>query len=505
MKRDFLRLALFVLLALVSCNNAEKYDELVRVTPHNRLIHVIGYGQSLMSGAFSGAPVSNNPSSDNVFAFNGGVRTYDVFGLDMERRTYIVRKGSPTYGELFLTPKESLSSYDLKLLKKAHKSLRPIVEERPSYKKYSDGTTRSFVKDSNGDYLNLLQQGETVLTGFCEGYNSFFYSNGGIDYDLLASCAAYGSATFESLLPLDQGGSIHGGEDGSNLNYFEVLMAQVFNGKRYADEFGIDYSVDYILYFEEHTDQDESRNPKIAACRVLQLFTIINNRVRAITNQRNDIVFILPNSNLTNEALTLAASMIVNGEGALALSDEEKIVINGLPNSDIVPYYMDNVYAGVAHYGYELGSDNIHHTSLAQRQIGFITGYNIARAIKKPLYPKTIEIKDNNICILYGITVPPIVLDGNAPGGVQTNPDIISRGDKYGFLIKKDGIIQDIIKEVIVVGPNQINILCSTSPKGMTLEYALSSTSHRRYGNVRDSQGGNRDLANWGYSFRVML
>ena len=102
---------------------------------------------------------------------------------------------------------------------------------------------------------NLHCNGETVLTGFCEGFDEAI-SKGVEDYpfdfDMLASCAAYGSASYESLLPLDRGGVVN--SNITNINHFETLMTQVVHGKKYADTNDLDYSVDYILYFEENTD-----------------------------------------------------------------------------------------------------------------------------------------------------------------------------------------------------------------------------------------------------------
>lgn len=372
------------------------------INQKRRLMHVIGYGQSLMSGSYSGEPVSTTIKYNNLYKFKGGVRTYDAFGLNSTKATHITRNGNPTYGELFINPEDKLSAYDYEVLIDSLSTLVPLTEKRPKYKENTDiSIDDAYIQDDNGSYYNIHQNGETVLTSFCNAYNeckSRGVENYQFDYDILASCAAYGSAPYVCLLPLDRGGSIHGGIEGANFNYFDLLMAQVVYGKKYADANNLDYSVDYILYFEEHTDQDSNPNKNIVACRILQLFSIINSRVRSITGQRNDIKFIVPSSNLSNESLTFAINLIVMGEGNIELSASEKEEIAQLPNHDIKPYSMSNVFAGHSSYGYAFGSDGVHHTSSAQKKIGTVIGTNIANGnFKNPLYPTNVEVDGTDI------------------------------------------------------------------------------------------------------------
>lgn len=475
-----------------------------------KLIHVIGYGQSLMAGSYSGSPVSTQVKYKNLYQFAGGVRTYDLFGLDSSKRTHITRLKTEEYGEMFKTPSQNLSEYDCEILNRAYSYIIPLTETLPTYKSNSNQQIgNAYVyQNNNGGVNNLHCNGETVLTGFCEGFDEAI-SKGVEDYpfdfDMLASCAAYGSASYESLLPLDRGGVVN--SNITNINHFETLMTQVVHGKKYADTNDLDYSVDYILYFEENTDQNNNPNPNINACRILQLFSIINSRVKGVTHQPNDIKFILPCSSIASESLTLAASIITNGNGELQLTQEEQSYIDTLVNNDIVPYSMDNVYAGVAHYGYQLSSDGVHHTSLAQKQIGYTISKNIVNNTIKPLCVNNIRVLGNDILLTYNVQSPPIVIDENAIGGVQTNADAISRGDKYGFLIRdQNGTILDIITNISVIESNIIKISCSASPLGKTIEYALSSIGNKRFGNIRDSQTTSlAQTYNWAYTFKKNL
>ena len=225
-----------------------------------------------MAGSYSGSPISV-AKYNNIFKFAGGIRTYDKLDLNTTwRQTHITRTGEPAYGEMFLTPQTSLSAHDNEILSSALGSFVKASETKGRYTLSGE----AYVYDANGNTFCLNENAETPLTSFANEYNR--QVSGGIDkycfdYDILLSCAAYGSATYKSLLPLDRGGETHeqsGGSDESNLNYFEVLMSQVTAAKRIADANDYDYSVDYILYFEEHTDIDSNTNPNIVAARILR-------------------------------------------------------------------------------------------------------------------------------------------------------------------------------------------------------------------------------------------
>lgn len=479
-------------------------------TGRRKLRHIIGYGQSLMAGSYSGNPVTISQPYDNIKMFTGGVRPYDMFGLASNQHTYVHRTGSPSYGELFLTPESSLSDYSNQMIGEAFMDLIPAVERRPSYKQDSSHTGFSYVYDTTGTYTNEHGNGETPLTAFAIEMNNAVSggnTNYHFDYDFLVTCAAYGSAHYFSLLPYDRGGTIHGASGhNSNMNYFEVLMLSVVKAKQYADSHNMDYSVDYLLYFEESVDHADNSN--IAMTRMLQLFNIVNKRVRAITHQRNDIIFILHCSNLTNGLLTLGTvnACIRTGEVELSAADEE--LIQSYINNDIRPISYDCVYAGYASYAYNFVADYGHHTSGAQKEIGIQIASNVAHNRKQPLYAKKIIVKNNIIYIECDVPCPPLVIDTELPIPASTMETITTRKDKYGFLLLDANTPVDKITNVEIIESDIIKITCSESPVGLTLSYAYLTADapngvDMRYGCIRDSNTSSlsNHVYNWMFTF----
>lgn len=488
--------------------------------------HVIGYGQSLMAGSFSGTPVSINCAYNNLIKFSGGVRPYDIFGLDSNRHTYLKRLKSIQYGEMFKTPEENLSKYDNDCINEAFVKFVPLTETMGKYSENanvsSDG--HSYNYDISGNITHRHANGETVLTGFCEMLDDLYAEEYGTDkfgFELLASCAAYGSANFQSLLPIDRGGGMHidldsnPEGDGSNMNYFENLMLQVTKAKELADKQGKSYCVKYVIYFEESCNIDTS--PNIVAYRILQLFTLINTRIKSITKQTNDVIFFEHCSNTPTDNYNIA-QYILASQSELSLTEDEISTIQSSSLYDVEPYDLSKVYGSHSIQGYEPAFDNIHRTASAQKQIG-VTIAILAKQHTNVLYAKKAKVMGNDIYVTYNVPIMPIAIADEAPEGVEKISNGLTTGNVKGFLIKDiEGEVKNIITSVSIVEGNMIKISCSSSPSGYILEYAHTrydnGSTKWRCGNVRDSQGDvlsiningvDYPLYNWCYSFKFNL
>ena len=488
--------------------------------------HIIGYGQSLMAGSYSGEPVSSECKYNNLIKFNGGVRPYDILGLNSNRHTYIKRLKSIQYGEMFKTPEENLSEYDNDCINKAFIKFVPLTETRGTYSENTSVSSddHSYNYDISGSILHRHANGETVLSGFCEMLDNLYvkeYKTLNFGFEFLASCAAYGSANFKSLLPIDKGGTMHvdlDGQptsDGSNMNYFENLMLQVTKAKELADAQGKSYCVKYVIYFEEGCDVDNS--PNIVAYRILQLFTLINTRIRSITGQTNDIIFFEHCSNTPTDNYNLA-QYILASQDELSLTEDEHSIIKSSSLYEVEPYDISKVFGSHAIQGYESADDNIHKTAIAQKQIG-ATVANLAKQNSNVLYAKKAKVIGNDIYVTYNVPIMPIVIADEAPEGIEKISSSLTTGNVKGFLIKDvEGEVKDIIKSVSVIEGNMIKISCSSSPSGYILEYAHTKydkgLTKWRCGNIRDSQGDvlsininkmDHPLYNWCYSFKFDL
>ncbi len=509
------------------------------------IVHVIGYGQSLMAGSSSGDVVTTSQSRSNLYRFAGGVRPYDVFDLDIgssttNKRVHITRKPNvnPIYLEMSDNKDDCLISDDVARINTSVGELIPLTEQRVKYTSNGDGTyspsgTSSGVISGHGD-------GETPLSGFCEGLlNSLEKTYGGnFGFDILATCCAYGSADFLSLLPLDRDGRIHNYEDspksdGSNMNYFELVMMSVKAAKELADAENKSYSVDVVVFMESNTIAKNSEGGTVSitipimAYRIAQLFTLINQRIKAITKQRNDIFFLCDQSKTYTRQRE--ALRILGVENEIVLKTAEQNILKSLPNYDVEPYDLSKIFLVTSANNYKIGrdgGDRIHHPSFAQKQKGATLGDAYAKILTgkgfEPLHPLNVKVIGNEIFIKYHVPVSPIVIDATAVNGNQACPNYMDGCGVNGFGISDGTNYYDIITSVEVSEPDTIKITCSESPIGKNLEYCYKPISdggtglptNCEFGNIRDSQGdvskikiGNTDypLHNWSIGFSKAL
>ena len=396
----------------------------------------------------------------------------------------------------------------------------------------SEGVVQ-YIKNDNGIFYNNHGDGETPMTGFAESLNNILlekYGVSNVGFEILVSTAGYGSAQFYDLMPLDRGGRIQretqiGTEeddldDGTNMNYFEVLMLSVTKAKEIADAQNKSYSVNGLIYFEESTDFGNTA--RLKAYRTLQLFTLINERVKNITHQSNDIVVMVHQSALV-QTQTEMEYLLASKDKIEWTESEINYVKNSMGLYQIEPYDLKNVIFSTPMYGYQF-VDGVHKTSFAQRLIGatFADTYvqNLINSKKdktQSLTPQSYKVVGNDIYVKFNVPNPPLVLDDNAINGTQTCNAAIERGDKYGFIFKTKSEYVDIITNVSVYEPDTIKIVCSESPIGKELQYAYKITLNTNwdfsgksspFGNLRDSNinsitinSNNYYLYKWGIGF----
>ena len=407
------------------------------------VIHVLGVGQSLMSGTNSGAPVTTTQNRSNLFRFVGGVRPWDLLDLDYKKRAHLNRKDgvNPTYLEMSDLKDVCLKSTDIGYINESIGSLVPLTEKIQKY----TANGEIYNADSNGTVENNHKDGETPLAGFCEGFlNALEASYGNnFGFEMIATSCGYGSANFLSLLPLDRDGRIHNytdnpNDDGTNMNYFEVLLMSVKAAKAIADAQNKTYSADVVIYKESNTITsvpNVSLTVPLKAYRIAQLFTLINQRVKAITKQSNDIIFLCDQSKTMMSQRE--AIRILGVENEIVLSTAEVNTLKTLPNYDIEPYDLSKIHLIVSTNNYLIGSDRIHHPSLAQKIEGATIGGAYQKILTKqgfhPVYPINFKIIGNDIYIKYSVPVSPIVIDADAVNGNQRCSNYMNGQGLYGF------------------------------------------------------------------------
>ncbi|WP_347026787.1 hypothetical protein [Bacteroides ovatus] len=518
-----------IFLFLFSILGVESYGQ--NRLPDTEVIHVLAYGQSLASASYSGDIITKKQKADNLFRFIGGVRTSDVFSINMKGYSQVERKKSQAYKEL-INYTTSLSEKDIALQNYKYSILVPLTEVRPYYSPVYIGGNDSIVRYDyinpgesipSGSRMMIHADGETPISGCLEMINTLLQTESTKKFEWLGSCPAFGSARFLSLWPYDKGGKTHTQLEqyatGSNLNYFEVLMADVYYAKQYYDRIGKSYSVGAVLYYHEHLDLPDSIPIKFRERRLLQLFYLINERIKEITGQQNDVIIVNHQSLLSSyqamgqyHCSIEDTPTIYDDKKKLAVlgNKTEKEYCDSMPNADVPEYDKQNVIMGTPVYPYPYASDYIHLTSVGSKMSGIAQGYALKKTMFdmggkwKPIHPlkhqiKRKKIKENNVYILtveFHLDQAPLVLDENAVHGIAQSIEAKERGDKYGFILKdKNG--RFIPFDSVEVNGNSLVFISSVNPIGCYLNYAINyaygtgyeNKSKRPFGNLRDSRG----------------
>jgi len=268
---------------------------------------ILSYGQSLGNACYSGNAVSKSPIYSNLFSFKGGTRAYDLYYLNQYKYPWVTRtRENPQYGE-FIDYKNSLSQLDIDIIDLSYSELIPLIQKRQYYSSFtSQQNPQIYYKaDNTGNVVMLHNPVEVPLSGTLEMLDSliirednFNIETAGINF--IAQCPAFGSASFSNLMPLNSGGTIHSAADNQSpdINYFEQLSLDVLKGVEYCSKIGKSYSVGAVLYYHEG---DFSGNKMVRKSARQRLFTRINQLIKSLTGQTNDVIFILHQSSLNED------------------------------------------------------------------------------------------------------------------------------------------------------------------------------------------------------------
>jgi hypothetical protein len=381
--------------------------------------------------------------------------------------------------------------------------------------------------------------GEVPMSGILEVFDMLLIDEDKYNIDnkmlnFIGGCPDYGSATFLSMLPLDCGGITQGPtqmqetETVPDINWFEMLSLDVYKAKEYCDSIGKTYSVSALFYYHEG-DFDET-SIMISKSARLRLFTRINDRIKEITGQENDVIFIMHQSHMSLTHNKIDMQLGLETEPNVYTSEQEIRLKNAFdavkPNGgvslyDTPEYDKNKIYLGQPIYGYKY-ADSIHLTSEYSKRHGAAMGYVYKRVVVdgkdwKPIHPLSHKVSQVVIdgvsyyktSVKFHLDVAPLILDDNAINGTQTSVTATNRGDKYGFIFAnqdgtlhgKDGNNEDFIKKIEVVKGNTINFYTIDNTVGMNLHYAIDFTKaensyldgnarvNRPIGNLRDSRG----------------
>ena len=221
--------------------------------------------------------------------------------------------------------------------------------------------------------------------------------------------------------------------------------------------------------------------------------------VKAITHQKKDIVCISYQTNCLTLAKDFNENNFISRETAVPQAQLELVRDDSLFSAS-GPTYL-----------YSFAGERVHIDGVSQKRLGYLAGLSVIRLLEskssKGLTPSNIAVQQNSVQIRFNIPSSPIVLDTVS----------ILKSSNYGFSVI-DSSNKNILEKVILKN-DEVTLICSKSPKGSKIRYAVNGTKDKsgyKYGprgNLRDSQGNkltakiknkNYPLHNWCYQFDIL-
>lgn len=272
---------------------------------------------------------------------------------------------------------------------------------------------------------------------------------------------------------------------GKGTEPYDCFLNNIRTAYNNAQERGWDFILPAICWMQGETDVVDYTGAEYRK-QLLQFYQDINQDVRQITKQQQDVEVITYQTNCvtrTNhfDSLNYECPEAIVPQILLELArDHTKFHASG-------PLYPYNFVREAIHID---GEGHIQHGKLVAK-----AALNILRNQDKPtgLFPIDVKSQDTEITVDFIVPCPPLVLDT-----VQ-----VTKAGHYGFsVITPDN--RDIAKEIQLF-EHEVRILCSEKPDSCKVRYAIngemakSGRLHGPRGNLRDSVG------NWCWQFEWPL
>lgn len=263
-----------------------------------------------------------------------------------------------------------------------------------------------------------------------------------------------------------------------------------------AQELGWDFQVPAVCWMQGESDIAEYPDTDYKSL-FHQMYNNLNNDIKQITHQANDIRIICYQSS----ALTKAEKYEINNYyGSESRTPEIQME---LVRDDPMIWAMGPTYP------YDFMREALHIDAIGQKRIGDLAAKSALGILRneprfKGLVPVKTDVEGNTVSIIFNVPTPPLCFDT-----VQ-----VMKADHYGFnVIRQDNT--DIISDVVLHG-DTVTITCLESPIGCRIRYGVNGEFrkggrlHGPRGNLRDSQGKTRKVTingktypqdNWCYIF----
>ena len=308
-----------------------------------------------------------------------------------------------------------------------------------------------------------------------------------------------GGDTLICIFPCGRDGTIIA-DLGKRSETYNKLLHDTETAYQSAHKRGWDFVMPALCWMQGETDVTSYPGTDYQQL-LLQFVKDINQDVKSITGQQQDIEIICYQSNPVTRAKDF---------NPLAYECSETSV----PNTQL-ELVRDHpaFHASGPTYPYDVVHDIIHIDGTSQKKHGVLAALAALDILKhqkhqRGLLPLKAQCHDREIIIDFNIPCPPLTFDT-----IQvTNPG------HYGFsVITPDN--RNVVENVILQD-GRVHLLCSECPKDCRVRYAVngdkmvSGRLHGPRGNLRDSQGDSITIAiqgktypihNWCYQFDMPI
>ena len=358
------------------------------------------------------------------------------------------------------------------------------------------------LRDENGKDLENFNFN---LMGFVAGVN------GGQWYQL-AKWSENRSIQFVNVEANTMPTAIKFGANQEGKNYLS-LMQGVYFANKFAKAQGKTFNVPTLSWVQGEASSDKYNTIDRYYKKLEAIFEDINQDVKTITGQANDVQFII----YQNSSFAIYQTPTSPQYEADAYTE-------GVPLACLqIARDKENVHFGTPLYPFspsQSESDKIHLKNKGYALMSSLFGIQGKRAVTdgKPnvtFYPKENEISNFSngtqwfTRIPFDVPVKPLVLDIEGVSGENMRGHGLQ--PNYGFSIVNDAG-EEIITNVTLSASDAITITTSENPESLDLTYALTGVFGG--GNLRDSQGNTITTTfnkviyrcdNWCPFFRIKL
>ena len=293
-----------------------------------------------------------------------------------------------------------------------------------------------------------------------------------------------GEDTLICIFPGGQGTSMISHLGKGSLPYTKFLN-DIERANNAAKERGWDFKMPALCWMQGESDIEEYPNTNYQQL-LLQFAKDINNDVKCITGQVDDIEIICYQTNSVSRAKNFDPLAYECHETAVPQTQMELVRDNPM------------FHASGPTYPYDFVREAIHIDANGQQRHGSLVATAVLDILKcrqqlRGLLVTGAECNDNEITVNFNIPCPTLTFDTIH----------VRKAKNYGFSVITPNN-QDIAQQLFIKD-DKVHIICSESAKNSRLRYAVNGENGKS-GRLNGPRGNLRDAAgNWCWQFDILL